>query len=314
MRKIGSSILVLVISVFVLQGCGAQAPTVQPQPTAAATETPLPATPEATATATSVPSPTPLPSPTALPGSLVLPVDTLAKEIPWLPLDTSARPRSYFFYFNFSKPPFNNLLVRQAFAAATDREALTALAQKYGAPDAKPATTLTPPETLGRDLYNQVGIPFDPARAKDLLLQAGYTDPTKFPAVTLLTNATGDPAPGVHQKIAEALVKMWKEYLGVTVTFQVVSWSNYQSRLASDPSEIVRLGWAADYNDPDDFLWELFRTGGPENYGHFSDADFDQLVERAKASTDPAERQQLYIQAERILCETQTALIPIYTR
>jgi ABC-type oligopeptide transport system substrate-binding subunit len=46
--------------------------------------------------------------------------------------------------------------------------------------------------------------------------------------------------------------------------------------------------------------------------GQFSNPEFDYLVERAASLSDPAERQSLYVQAERILCEAETAIIPLY--
>ena len=55
-----------------------------------------------------------------------------------------------------------------------------------------------------------------------------------------------------------------------------------------------------------------FFTQVQYNYGKFSNPDFDQIVERAAKSSNPAERQNYYIQAERILCETEAALIPLY--
>ncbi|MBV6394433.1 MAG: hypothetical protein KPEEDBHJ_03689 [Anaerolineales bacterium] len=305
-NSIGFVFLVLALLTASL-GCGVLSTPVPPTETAS----PIPPTftlvpPTATATATVIPSPTPLP------GAVVLPVDSLGKSIPWLPMENSARPGTYYFYFNLSKPPFNNALVRQAFAAALDREALTEIAKKYGATNPRPATTFTPPETLGRDLYNEVGISFNPSHAKDLLAQAGYTDPSKFPPVKLLINVGGDAAPGFHVKITDEMVKMWQQYLGVQVTVEVINWSEYQSRIKSNPPEIFRTSWAADYNDPDNFLKEIFKSGSQYNYGKFSNSDFNKLVDLAARSTDPAERQDLYIQAERILCETEAALIPIY--
>jgi ABC-type oligopeptide transport system substrate-binding subunit len=247
-----------------------------------------------------------------LPGSVVLPVDTLGKNKPWLPLDNSARPGTYYFYFNLSKPPFNSVLVRQAFAAAIDREALVEIAARYGATNPRPATSFTPPETLGRDLYNEVGIPFDPAHAQELLVQAGYADAGKFPPVTLLINVGGDAAPGFHVKITDEMVRMWEQHLGIKVTVEVVNWGTYRDRIASNPPEMFRTSWAADYNDPDNFLREVFDSGSEYNYGKFSNSEFDLLVNRAKNSYDPAQRQELYIQAERILCETEAVLIPIF--
>jgi oligopeptide transport system substrate-binding protein len=220
-------------------------------------------------------------------------------------------PGTYFFYFNLEKPPFNSVLVRQAFAAAIDRKALVEIAKKYGARNPEPATTFTPSVTLGRDLYNEVGIPFDPANAKDLLGQAGYTDASKFPPVTLLTSVAGSDTPGFHVKITEAMVEMWKQNLGVEVKFQTLDRGTFFGRISSDPSEIFRLIIYSDINDPDVFL-QIFQTGAEYNYGGFTNSEFDKLIDRAAKISDPAERQLLYMQAESILCESEAAIIPIY--
>lgn len=286
--------------------CGGAATSVPPADIASPSPVPPTRTPEPTATATQVPSPTPLP------GSLVLPLDTLGNSNPWLPLENSAIPGTNYFYFNLSKPPFNSVLVRQAFAAAIDREALVKIAEKYGPQNSRPATTLTPPETLGRDLYNEVGISFDPVHAQELLAEAGYTDAGKFPPVTVLINLSGDAAPGFHVKVTNEMVKMWEQHLGIKVTVEVIEWGPYLDRIASDPPELFRLSWGADYNDPDSFLRAIFESGAEYNHGNFSNPEFDALVNRAKDSQDPAERQELYIQAERILCETEAVVIPIF--
>jgi ABC-type transport system substrate-binding protein len=288
---------------FLMSGC---VPASTPVPSTN-TPSPIPATftPEPTATATPIPSSTPLP------GTVVVPVDTLGKSFPWLPIDKSAHPSTYFFYFNFTKPPFDSLLVRQAFTAAIDREALVEVAKKHGAKNPHPATTFTPPETLGRDLYNEVGIPFNPTHAKDLLTQAGYADPSKFPPITLLIGVATTDVSGLHVQIAETMVEMWLQYLGVKVKVEQLDNETFFSRIASNPTEIFRTIIFASNNDPVDFL-PVFHTGAKFNYGGFSNSEFDKLVELAAKNDDPAERQELYIQAERILCETETAIIPIY--
>lgn len=302
-KSIQSVFFAFVLLTVLLSGCAPVSTSVPP------TSSPVPPTltPEPTATATQIPSPTPLP------GSVVLPVDTLGKNNPWLPLENTARPGINYVGFNTLKPPFNSSLVRQAFAYAIDRDILVEMAIKYKSINPVHATTLTPPETLGRDLYGEVGAMFNPQMAKDLLTQAGYSDPSSFPKVVFLVNVSGDTAPGARFNIANAMADMWQTHLGITVEVQAIqSFSEYGNRLKSNTPDLFWMGWAADYNDPDNFLRELLQSGSEYNYGNFSNPEFDDLVNRAKNSYDPAKRQELYIQAERILCETEAALIPLF--
>lgn len=317
--------VILILWLVLMVGCS-------PEPVPSPTSSPIPAsqtptahppssTPTLTSTATATftptasplpPTATPTPSPTPLPGSVVFPVGNLRKTIPWLPFDDSGRPGVHFLVFNTSLPPFNKALVRQAFAYAVDREKITEMAAKYKANNPKPATSLTPPETLGRDLYNQVGIPFDPAKAKELLAEAGYPDPASFPTITILVNSYGDTAPGARFNMAKAMAEMWKTHLGVTVEVQALAPPNFGNRIKSNPPEIFWIGWIPEVNDPDDFLRSIFHSGSESNFGKFSSLEFDHLVDRAARSQNPADRQELYILAERLLCETEAGLIPLY--
>lgn len=304
------SLFLLIVLITVCTAEPALAPTTTPAPTM----TPSPIPPTATFTPSPVPpTETPIPSPTPLPGKLVLPLDTLGKSIPWLPMNESARPVTDYVAFNTLHPPFNSALVRRAFAYAIDRQVIADMARNYKKTrDPNSATTLTPPEILGRDLYNEVGAGFNLERAKELLIEAGYSDSSSFPRVTLIVNAYGDIAPGARFNMAKAMAEMWLTNLGVSVQVEAYNWNTFVSRIESNPPEMFWYGWAADVNDPDNFLRELFHTGSQYNYGEFSNPDFDELVDRAAKSKDPAERQELYMQAERILCETEAALIPLY--
>ena len=174
-------------------------------------------------TETPLPSPTPEPSLTPLPGVEVIPMDKFSSTIPWLPMDNTARPGVDYVGFNVKRAPFDNPLVRQAFTAAIDRQVLLDIVLRLGSNKPVPATNFTPPETLGRNIFGEVGIPYDPQKAKELFIKAGYSDPNSFPEVMFLTNSAGGGAPGVHQQLAEAMVKMWKENLGVKVNFKVLN-------------------------------------------------------------------------------------------
>ena len=315
--------LLSLLLLALLLGCSPQAASTPIPPTPTSTPSPLPPTNTYTPsplppTSTFTPSPPPptatqTSTPTPLPGTVILPVEALGDTLPWLPLDNKAIPGVNYVAFNLAIPPFNNTLVRQAFAHAIDRQVIAEMAHKYRARDARPATTLTPPDTLGRYLYNQVGATYDPQEAKELLAQAGYSDPSTFPGVTMLVNAYGDIAPGARFNMANAMVAMWQDNLGISVQVKVVkTFKDYGDRLRTDPPEIFWQGWAADVNDPDNFLRGIFHTGSQYSFGGFSNPEFDQLVDNAAIASDPARRQELYILAERLLCETEAALIPLY--
>ena len=311
MKRSTLSLFVVVLLTVLLIGC-APAPTPIPP-----TDTPSPIPPTMTAQPSATATETLVPSPTPLPGKVLFSVDTLGKSIPWLPLDKTAMPGVNFVGFNTVKRPFNSTAARQAFAYSVDRTVILEMAARYKAINTEAATTLTPPQTLGRDLYGDVGINYDPSKAQALLAEAGYTDPSSFPKVLFLVNASGDIAPGARFNMATAMPDMWKTTLGVQVEVQAIqNFNSYGNRLRNDPPDLFWLGWRADYNDPANFTGSLFSPngdyGGQYNYGHFSNSEFNQLVDKAAKTTDPAVRQELYIQAERILCETEAGIIPIY--
>jgi len=58
--------------------------------------------------------------------------------------------------------------------------------------------------------------------------------------------------------------------------------------------------WGADYPDPQNFVSQQLRTGVGNNNGHYSNAQFDQLVDRADTDSNPEVRYQLYREAEQI--------------
>ena len=225
---------------------------------------------------------------------------------------------TYYVCYQTQKEPFDDPKVREAFTLAIDRtyivEQITQTGQveaggfvPAGVYDAEGATG-DDFRTVGGDYYAPTDADYEAncERARELLAEAGYPNGEGFPVVTYLYN-TDD----AHKAVGEALQNMWQTVLGVTVQLDNQEWATFlQTRKDGDYS-IARNGWIADYNDPMSFL-DMWLTGGGNNDAQYSNAEYDSLIQQAKASTDPAERMSLMHQAEDIIIGQDYALCPLY--
>jgi len=210
----------------------------------------------------------------------------------------------YYYDFNAQKPPFDNVKVRQAFAAALDKQSIVDFITKGGE---VPATTLTPPGSVGHvPASANVGIPFDPEHAKALLAEAGYPGGQGLPTITLAFNASE-----THSRIAQAIQQMWQQTLGATIELQPVEGRAYSQIAAEGAFNVWRMGWGMDYPDANNIHAELFTSDvGASALVH--NAEYDQLIKDAAVERDPAKRQEMYVQAEKILVQDLAGVIPIY--
>jgi oligopeptide transport system substrate-binding protein len=200
--------------------------------------------------------------------------------------------------------------VRQALAAAVDREALVGIAESFGLAELRPATTFIHPDILGRDLYGRVGIPFDPDRAQLLLAEAGYPGGDGFPTITLMTNSTE-----LHEAIADAIAGTWHDVLGIDVVFDFfATFDEYTAFLSSDSPTVFRLGYVnSEEMDPSVGPGNFAHTEGAANFTGFSNAELDGVLELAVAfANDPEIRQRLYIRSEQIVTQEEAVTIPLF--
>ncbi|MDE3088542.1 MAG: peptide ABC transporter substrate-binding protein [Chloroflexota bacterium] len=211
-----------------------------------------------------------------------------------------------YYGFNTTKAPFNDVLVRKAFTAAIDRETLVSSVVKLG----EPARWLTRPGIFPSfDVSDPLGAAcaFNANQARDYMKQAGYDGRTKrLPAITLAVN-TND----MHEQIAETIVQMWKNNLGVEVTTKTYDWKTYLQTLRDDPPQIFRLGYCAYYPDAADFAG-VFRSRSPDNFTRWLSPSFDQAVDAAAREIDAVKRRALYRGAEKILVEDNAVIAPLW--
>jgi oligopeptide transport system substrate-binding protein len=208
--------------------------------------------------------------------------------------------RISYFGFNVRKPPFDNPKVRQAFAYALDRSYYPRLMQS----GQKPMTSWITPGLVG---YNpNRGLAYDPAKAKKLLAEAGYPDGKGFPTVHLSFQTQYD-----IQKEAEIAQYLWRKNLNVDVRLDNMEWKVLLSKLDEDPPQLFRLGWFVDYPDADSFM-NVFLSGSGNNHTQWQNKRYDALVRQAVVTMSPAQRQALYDEAQQLLLEKETAIIPVY--
>lgn len=192
-------------------------------------------------------------------------------------------------FFDNTKPPFNNVTVRQAFAYATDRQTLVHAVFKDTVTS---APTILPPGMTGYQ-PDYMGLPYNPGRAK-ALLQSVYPDVTKMPAITFTY-----PDSQVSSIEAAALQQMWENALGIQVRTFSLELNTYNEQTANHQIQFGFIQWSADFPDPYDWLTlNLFSTA-PENSGQWRNTEFDQLVTQAEATSGDA-RLTLYHQAEQL--------------
>ncbi len=202
-------------------------------------------------------------------------------------------------YYGFSAttPPFDDVRVRQAFAAAVDwrRIGRLSLDDPGGI-----ATSMVPPGIPGRSDRDVVPV-HDPARARALLAEAGFPGGAGFPDVTILSG--GSP-------YDEAVRAELERELDVTVQSEVMEFGAYFARLDRDSPQMWFLSWVADYPGRNDFLGVLLGTGSANNYGRWSSPDFDAAIAEAGAATEVAAANAAFDRAEDVV-QRDAPVIPV---
>ncbi len=210
---------------------------------------------------------------------------------------------------------FRDKRVRQAFSYAIDRARIIRYVLK-GQAGAPAIHGLVPPTMPGYACDSVVGYDFNLAKARSLLAEAGYPGGKGFPPVTLQLNAGG----GRNTLIAEAVQTMLIENLGVHCDLKMVEFAKHLDAIDHGKAEFFRLGWVADYPDPESFLNlfygklvpQSFDIASPQNNTRYQNPAFDQLFEKARMTSDRDARNELYRQAEQIAMNDAPMLLTFY--
>lgn len=201
-----------------------------------------------------------------------------------------------YYGFDTTKPPFDDVRVRQAISRAVDWRRLVPL---VAGDTAAIATSMVPPGIPGRSEEDFLP-PYDPEGARQLLADAGFPGGRGFPEATFMTFGTA---------FDEAVVSEVRRELGIDLAYETMS-GDYFGRIEINPPAIWSMGWVADYPGPNDFLGILLGTGSSNNYGGWSSPEFDAAIGDALETADPAAARAAFDRAETIVRD-EAPVIPL---
>lgn len=200
---------------------------------------------------------------------------------------------TFAFQFNVSRPPFDNIKLRQALSSAVDR---VAFVDKVRNGVGKPALSWVPPGMPGHDPNLGKEYEFNIPKARQLLAEAGYADLSKLPELKFqYSDAAG------NRLIAQFLQGQLKDNLGINLTLEPMEPKAFSQFVNLEKHTWAWFGWGADYPDPDNWLPELFGTNAGNNHTEYSNPKFDALAKQAKSELDNSRRLQLWAEAQKMV-------------
>ncbi len=231
--------------------------------------------------------------------------DLPSRELPVLSQKKEYRSKAllstYYYGFNVRQKPFDDVRVRKAFNLAVDRKQITDLLKG----NQIPLTGWVPKGLLA---YNpSIGFSFNLKKAQRLMDLAGYKDRSTFPKVIVSYNTHED-----NKRVAEKVQAQLKKHLNIQVELANQEWKTYLRSLNTGRHQIYRMGWVADYPDPDNFM-TLMTSYSENNHTGWKNPLYDSLVQKAAVLSTEQARLKLYQKAQKILVEEAVAVIPVYS-
>lgn len=191
--------------------------------------------------------------------------------------------------FPVTKPPFDSLGLRRRMAEAINRQAIVR-------------------DLLGGSRAEAKG--FLPLSSGPVSQQAECPNPevsgdAEAPSELLLYLNAG----GGHEAWLQAVADDWDKGLKTKTTLRTMDWTEYVDYLAGQGADgPFRMSWAVSVPSPEAMLNPLFTTGSPNNFSRYSSSEFDDLLNKARATVNDEERAKTYAEAAKVLCKDQPVL------
>lgn len=196
-------------------------------------------------------------------------------------------------YLNNEYEPLSNVKVRQALCYAVDRDAVNNFL--FGGKSKIIGTHMIPAfaKYYNEDTLN--AYPYDPAKAKELLAEAGYADGFDL---ELKVASSYSQHVNTCQIIAEQL-----KAVGINATINQVEWNTWLEEVNTNGDfQATVIGFDISSLSPADLL-RRFTSDSPKNFMHYYSDEFDQAFNEAYATVDDEKKVELYKKAQQILTD-----------
>ena len=205
---------------------------------------------------------------------------------------------------NLTKKPFDDIRVRRALNMAINREAITGRISPVGN---LPAYNIVPPATAnfpgGNSLdFRAMPYPARTAEAQRLMREAGFGPNNRLRTTYLIRSA----AAGSGRSVAAALQQMFA-LIYVDISIIPTDAQVFYKQIQEHDFDISQPGWQADFNDASNFI-DLFRTGGGNNWGNYSNPAFDRMLQSAQDDIDIVSRGRKLAAAEAMVLKDHAAM------
>jgi oligopeptide transport system substrate-binding protein len=203
--------------------------------------------------------------------------------------------------------PLRLLKVRQAINYAINKPTMIKyLRNSTGTPG---YAGFIPQGMPGFDTAAVQGYRYNPAKAKQLLAEAGFPNGKNLPEIVLSTTTS-------YRDLIE-YIQGELQKIGIRTRVELVQGASLRELIAKNGVNFFRASWLADYPDAENFLSLFYSKNkipfGP-NYTGYHNPQFDKLFEQAYQVTDDQQRYKLYQQMDNLVMQQSPVVILYYDK
>ncbi|MCH9811955.1 peptide ABC transporter substrate-binding protein [bacterium] len=233
-----------------------------------------------------------------------IPPDALYKLKDCPELKKNEMLRTHFIRVNTNKQLLSNKNFRKALALSIERKSVV---NHVLSGEANTITTIIP-NKMKRNTYDPTQDGNIELAKKYMALALEEEDIKKESLESITFTYFGS---GNNHKIAKALQVGWRKNLSLEITLEPLEQKVYLDRISNGDYSLASGAWAADFDDPINFL-EVFKTKkSPSNYTGWEDKAFISALDESFVATTQSKREESLLSAESILMDAMVA-IPVY--